>query len=194
LGQFVRGKFAQLSKLEQEQAERQYHQFRPREFDQPMIQAKKHAPRNTKGTEILNSKGERVFLYDRHMLEIDDLAYLIIKSHLLVEVMLDILAHSTFAHPKYLDKLELSFRPKALVVRAAVLAKSADSHWDLIIKLHALRNKFAHSLEPDVKTKLQDLFNTHDGIYRTSGKSMRDSDRLREVVLHCMEFLGSLNP
>lgn len=145
-------------------------------------------------TEILNSKGERVFLYDRHMLEIDDLAYLIIKGHLLVEVMLDNLAHSTFAHPKYLDTLELSFRPKALVVRAAVVAKSGVPNWDLIMKLNALRNKFAHNLEPEVKTKLRDLFNTHDGIYGTSGKSMRDSDRLRELVLHCMGFLGSLDP
>jgi hypothetical protein len=143
--------------------------------------------------ELRNSKGERVFLYDRHMLDIDDLAYLIIKGHLLLEVMLDILAHSTFPHPKYLDKLELSFRPVAFVVRAAVVEKSTDSHWDLIMKLHGLRNKFAHNLEPDVKLMLQELFSTHDQIYGASGKS-GDSDRLREVVLHCMEFLGSLNP
>ena len=151
---------------------------------------------STTDTEMRNSKGKRVFLYDRHMLETDDtddLAFLVIKGHLLVEVMLDILAHSTFPHPKYLDKLDLGFRSLAFVVRAAVIKKSDDSHWDLIVKLNELRNKFAHNLEPNVETKLRELFRIHDKIYGPS-RSIGDSDCLRQVVRHCMEFLGSLNP
>lgn len=143
--------------------------------------------------ELLNSKGKRVFLYDRHMLETDDLAYLVIKGHLLVQLMLDILAHSAFPHPKYLDKLELNYRPLAFVVRAAVVKKSDDSHWDLIMKLNELRNKFAHNLEPNVETKLRELFRIHGQIYGPPGKPMDDVECLRQVVLRCMEFLGSLN-
>lgn len=152
--------------------------------------------------ELRNKKGERVLLYDRHMPETDDLAFLVLKGHLLVEEMLFHVAYLILPHPHYLEDINLSFSHLASFIRAAVRDKSEDACWSLIVKLNTLRNEFAHNLEsPKVQKLLNGLFKIDKQIPVSSGtkadnrdaSSLSDPERLRRVVQHCMEFLLSLD-
>lgn len=158
--------------------------------------------KQTTKMELRNKEGERVLLYDRHMPETDDLACIVLKGHLLVEEMLFHLAYLNLPHPHYLEDAKLGFFKLVGVVRAAIQDKSENAYWRLILELNSFRNKFAHNLDPpDLQNALDKLLKIDEEVQRSSGmtadeseeSSLGDSERLKRVALHCMEFLLSLD-
>ncbi len=154
---------------------------------------------STNDTEIRNSKGERVFRYDRHMPETDDLTLIVLKGHLLIEEQLVDLASRALPHAQYLP--ELKFYTRACVVRAAVPHKSNNVCWELILKLNKVRNDFAHDLEPPkFQDHLRELFKIDEQVQpwpgmpidKTGERSLDDAQRLRIVVTDCLTFLQTL--
>ena len=146
---------------------------------------------------------EYVFRYDQHMPETDDLALTVLKGHLLVEEVLFELAGLALPHPQYIDDARLGFHKLACVVRAAVPQKSDDPCWQLVLKLNSVRNAFAHNLEPpNLQTHLQQLFTIDEQVQtfefegmtidKSGDSSLDDHERLRQVVVSCMEFLLGL--
>ena len=149
---------------------------------------------------ILNKKGQPVFLYDLHMPKTDDIELIVLKGHLLVEVVLNDLASAALPHPQYLPKF--MFHKLACIVRAAVPQRSDDPCWELILKLNLLRNDLAHNLESAKRQgTLVELIRIHDQVQpvpemevnKSGEKSLSDSDRLRLVIEDSMKFLLSLS-
>ena len=145
---------------------------------------------------------EKVFLYDKHMPETDDVTLIVLKGHLLVENILFVLTESAFAHPQYLDSVRLSFHQLANIVRAAVPQRSDDPAWQLIFKLNSLRNDLAHKLESDTRqSRITELINLDLQVQPTPGmtydksgdSSLSEAERLRQTIVDCMEFLLSLS-
>jgi hypothetical protein len=141
-----------------------------------------------------------VFRYDDHMPHTDDLALIVLKGHLLIEEVLVELARLALPQPQYLDEARLRFHQLACVVRAVVPRKSNDC-WQLVFSLNALRNDLVHNLEPPkLHARLLELFKVYEQAQHFEGMtvdksadgSLEDAERLRHVVVDCMQFLRSL--
>jgi hypothetical protein len=136
------------------------------------------------------------------MPDTDDVTLIVLKGHLLVEEMLVQLAEIVLPHPQYLSDAKLMFHKLACVVRAAVPQRSDDVAWELIFSLNSIRNDLAHNLESSQRqTRLDRLFEIDVQVQPTPGmiwdKSednlLDDPERLRRVVVTCLEFLVSLD-
>jgi hypothetical protein len=141
-----------------------------------------------------------VFRYDDHMPDTDDLALVVLKGHLLVEEVLVELAGLVLPHSQYLEDARLRFHQLACVVKAAVPSKPNDC-WQLVFSLNSLRNDLVHNLEPPkLHARLFELFKFDElaqpfeghTIDKSTDSSLEDSERLRHVVVDCMQFLRSL--
>ena len=154
----------------------------------------------TSSKELLNNRGQRVLLYDRHMPEIDDVTLLVLKGHLLVEEVLFALAGTVFPNPQYLPRF--TFHNLACVVRAVIPLRADDPCWEMILKLNSLRNDLAHNLESAKRyARIAELFHIHDQVEPTPSiqvdkheeSTLSDSERLRLIIQDSMKFLLSLD-
>ena len=139
-----------------------------------------------------------IFRYDEHMPDTDDLALVVLKGHLLVEEVLVELTGLVLPYSQDLDNARLSFYQRACVIKAAIPSKPDDC-WPLVFALNSLRNDLAHNLEPPkLQAHLLELFRLDEQaqpfgemIDKTADKSLEDSERLRHVIVDCMQFLRS---
>lgn len=69
-----------------------------------------------------------ILRWDDYMPETDDLSFIVLKGHLLVEEMLVELRDRLLPKSKYLDELHLSFKKLASIVRAASSTKTLIKH------------------------------------------------------------------
>ena len=143
-----------------------------------------------------------IFRYDEHMPDTDDLSLIVLKGHLLIEEMLIDIRDKLLPHAEYLDSVNISFNQLLHVIRSAIESKYDHKSWDLIIEFNRLRNKLIHNLEPPkLKILLTQLFNLYsqtqpsDEIHiNKSGEVKLDTtQRLRNVVVDCMQFLVSVS-
>jgi hypothetical protein len=139
-----------------------------------------------------------VLRYDEHMPQTDDVTLIALKGHLLVEEVLVQLGETVLSQPQYLRDANLSFHKLACVVRAASGYRSDDSAWQLILSLNSFRNDLAHNLDSSKRQdRLNELFKIDEQVQpvlgmpldRTDDASLSESERLRYVVIDCMEFL-----
>lgn len=160
------------------------------------------AVRESRLNSIAPTKDPRrhIFRYDDHMPDTDDLTLVVLKGHLLVEEVMIELASLVLPHSDCLDSARLTFYQRACVVKAAIPSRATDC-WELIFKLNSLRNDLAHNLEPPkLHGHLLELFQLDeqaqpfDGIIvdKSSDSSLEDGERLRHVVVDCMQFLRTL--
>jgi hypothetical protein len=133
------------------------------------------------------------------MTDTDDLSFIVLKGHLLIEEMLVELRDKLLPHSKYLDELNLSFRQLTSIVRAASSTQDINQGWDLIFMVNNVRNELIHNLEPDkiekLLTKLFTIYrnvNVLPGLDRSREHLATASERLRWVIQDCMRFLASL--
>lgn len=90
-------------------------------------------------------------LLDR--LERDDVALIVLKGHLVIEERITAAIGKFVWHPEFLERARLNFSQKMQLARAISMDQSANSVWDLIDKLNAVRNKLAHSLDGGTRGK-----------------------------------------
>jgi len=143
-----------------------------------------------------------IFRFDKHMPDTDDVSLIVLKGHLLIEEMLIDIRDKLLPHAEYLDSVNISFNQLLHVIRSAIESKHDHKSWDLIIEFNRLRNKLIHNLEPPkLKILLTQLFNLYsqtqpsDEIHiNKSGEVKLDTtQRLRNVVVDCMQFLVSVS-
>jgi hypothetical protein len=139
--------------------------------------------------------------YDKHMPDTDDLSLIVLKGHLLIEEMLIDIRDKLLPHAEHLDSANINFNQLVCVIRSGLRSKHDHSSWDLIIGVSKLRNQLVHNLEPhDIENRLSQLFGLYgqtqpsDEIYiEKSGEVKLDTaERLRHVVVDCMQFLLSV--
>jgi hypothetical protein len=79
--------------------------------------------------------------------EIDDLASVVLKGHLLLEVVLDNIISVIFFHAEHVHDGRFRFAQKVRIARAHCLRKDRLLTWNHILAVNALRNEVAHSFE-----------------------------------------------
>jgi hypothetical protein len=117
-----------------------------------------------------------------------------------VEEMLSELLVLLLPYAHRLDALNLSFRQKAVIARAACRHDDDNKAWDLIAALNKTRNELIHNLEPlKLKNVLKDLYSVHKQVDvigvpvdRSQERLADDNQRLRWAIQDCMRFLANL--
>jgi len=84
--------------------------------------------------------------FEEQMHDIDELAQVIVKGHLIIEGALENIISQMFFHPEYVLDARLSFHQKVGLARAYGLRKDKISVWSLILEINKLRNEMAHRL------------------------------------------------
>ena len=99
---------------------------------------------------------EPLFHFFEHLPKSGDEEMSVLKSHLLVEELLNKLIEQGVKHPKYLKTARLSFTQKISLSRSLSPHFLAEQTWiwGAIKKLNAIRNKLAHGLSSDKATAL----------------------------------------
>jgi hypothetical protein len=133
--------------------------------------------------------------YVKDMPEVDDLALIVLKGHLLVEELLEEVIESIASHRDSIGEAKLSFHQKAVLARALCWTKADSPHWDLISKLNILRNNLAHNLESSrLGQRVRDFLASfrHAQPRDWNGRdnsSMSEQDRIRYAIAMLMAFL-----
>jgi len=92
--------------------------------------------------------------FSKHLLEIDELANVVLRGHLLVENDLDAVIAAIFYYPDYIGRL--SFERKSEVARAMALRTQNAAVWNTLSALNELRNGIAHNNDPATRRKRMD--------------------------------------
>ena len=127
----------------------------------------------------------------------EDLAFVLLKGHLLIEEKLDSILCTIVAHGEYLDKARLTFHTKAVVAQSMSWSQHANEMWKLVYSINTLRNQLAHSLEPnELESKLGVVLNTHAEISKNdpnfaSIASLSSMGQLYAAIVYCLGFLTS---
>jgi len=82
-----------------------------------------------------------------HLAEIDALAQVVIKCHLLLEDRFNAILRHSIYNPEVLDKFSLTFAQKLHLVRGFAVSERGPGIWELLAAMNALRNALAHSLD-----------------------------------------------
>lgn len=141
-----------------------------------------------------------VFRFDEHMADVDDLALIVLKGHLLIEEMLLELAALLVAHPDHLTRANLGFHKLACIDRALAKGEAGNKCWDLILGINSLRNQLAHKLEPpDLDRCVEEVLAADreaqpiDGmVFDKTGEDLDTNGGLRQAIVTCTQFLLGL--
>jgi hypothetical protein len=79
--------------------------------------------------------------------EIDEIAQVTLKSHILIEAQLVDILVVLVDEPEYLEKANLRFYQKANLLRATIFHEDGDEGWPLVLAFNKLRNTIAHANE-----------------------------------------------
>lgn len=100
-------------------------------------------------------------LFQDQLNKIDGLALIVLKSHLIIEGVLDNILAKIFFHPEHLGRVQ--FFQKIQIVRAFALRRAELNMWSLILAINELRNDIAHNLTEDRRAlkvaKLREIYN-----------------------------------
>jgi hypothetical protein len=89
-----------------------------------------------------NSFDEFINEFRAKLSTVDELAQVILKGHLEVEMHVDDALGTIFFHPEHLDRL--GFAQKVNLVRAYAWNSNNRPDWHVIAKLNTVRNEVAH--------------------------------------------------
>ena len=84
--------------------------------------------------------------------EIDEIAQVTLKSHILIEAQLVDILVLLVDEPEYLEKANLRFYQKANLLRATIFHEDGDKGWPLVLAFNKLRNTIAHGGANDEPT------------------------------------------
>lgn len=126
-------------------------------------------------------------------LELDKVALIALKGHLVLEEMITAAIEKIVFHPEYLDDARLTFAQKLVISRCVSLDDNNNSMWDLISKLNRLRNTLSHSLEGESRVNAMNALRAAY-IQQRGGKleeweKTDDALFLLGVVSFCLGFL-----
>lgn len=92
----------------------------------------------------------------KHLPQQGDLSLIVLKGHLLIEEILFAIVESSVKYPDAIRSANLRYYTLASIAKALSYEDRAAPIWDAVFVLNALRNTFAHNLEPrDLEDKLR---------------------------------------
>jgi hypothetical protein len=134
--------------------------------------------------------------FSKHLTQIDELANVILRGHLLVENDLDAVIRATFFYPEYI-KGRVSFERKSQIARAMALRTQKEAVWETLTALNELRNEVAHKREAKArKAKMDQLRKACLKQIKPEKAAEHRNDSDREIVIMscalCSGFLDLL--
>lgn len=87
--------------------------------------------------------------FKRLMPRSSDLTLIVLKGHLIMEEQLQWIIEDTLRQPEILQDARLEAQQKIVLAQAFFAGGPDELMWKNISRLNSLRNKFAHTLEPD---------------------------------------------
>lgn len=140
--------------------------------------------------ELLDSFGDQ-------MDNLDEVAHVILKGHLLIEEWLTRAINQHLFHPEHLvEDGRLSFSQKVTLERSLDLRRNNLGMRDVISAVNSLRNELAHSLNSPMRLKktstLKQLFFREASAHQNVGemKKLTDARLLRSICAACLGFLS----
>lgn len=129
------------------------------------------------------------------LFEIKDLDLLILKGHLLIEELMTKTIEKLVFHPKYLNKIQLSYTNKIYISRSISWSHVDNSTWHIIEKVNKLRNEVSHSLSsPKIHQLLRELKNLYNSEIPDKNLHWSEDDDIKGIrftVVFCIGFLLS---
>ncbi len=135
--------------------------------------------------------------FAKHMLEVDELAQVVLKGHLILEEGLTRILKLHVWNGEHVDDAGLGFYRKVQLARAFALRKSKLGMWDLLLAINALRNGLSHSLDSaDREKKLDALKRIYlreaEGMESIEGhETAPDHEIVFAACAFCAGFLGT---
>ncbi|MEO8097222.1 MAG: hypothetical protein ABI811_05930 [Acidobacteriota bacterium] len=89
----------------------------------------------------------------QHFADIDELAQVVIKGHLLIEEQFNTILQHSVLHADQVTEANLRFYQKLQLVKAFCVSPYGDGMFDLMALMNALRNGIAHSLDQNKRAE-----------------------------------------
>lgn len=85
--------------------------------------------------------------YIAELQNIDELALVVLKGHLLLEELLSQVIETFVFHAELAESARLSFGQKVSLARSMSLDESENSMWSVVSSINSLRNDMAHAID-----------------------------------------------
>ena len=146
----------------------------------------------TEEEELGNLRKENPLLehFIKQINDIDELAMVVLKGHLVIEQVLTRIISKYVHHSNYVPGL--TFDNRVRLARSMSLDQADNSMWNLILAVNQLRNKVAHSLESKERQKAyQHLKQAYDVETKDSTRQKVDEPHYLALMAmgHCLGFL-----
>jgi len=92
-------------------------------------------------------------IFENHFANEDAKLNAILKAHMLIEIALNQILEILLGGKSVSKKLDLKFHQKIQLARTLTDFPKGFVFWNIIIKLNEARNKFAHTIEPEIRTQ-----------------------------------------
>lgn len=95
--------------------------------------------------------------------EVDDVAQIVLKGHLVMESLMTEAIETFVLHGEFVEAARLQVHQKIAVCRAISTSDQNNKMWDLVSSVNAIRNALSHSLGPERRSKaMQNLRNAYE--------------------------------
>jgi hypothetical protein len=112
--------------------------------------------------------------FTEELREVDDVAQIVLKGHLVMESLMTEAIESFLLHGEFVEAARLQVHQKIALCRAISTSDQSNTMWALVSSVNALRNALSHSLDPKRRSKaLQNLRN----VYEQEFKDMPNSTK-----------------
>ena len=104
--------------------------------------------------------------------EVDDLAQIVLKGHLVMEGLMTEAIETFLLHGEFAETARLQVHQKIALCRAISTSDQNNKMWDLVSSINSVRNALSHSLDPSRRLKaIQNL----RAVYEQQFKGMPDA-------------------
>jgi hypothetical protein len=151
----------------------------------PVIDAKTLVSRFFKETKKIDYE-ELANVIEQHAVDIENLEFLVLKGHLLIEHVMEI-GIEAITFEKSITKRRFPFEAKVNIAHSLGLLYTIDSRdlYHEILQFNNLRNKIAHSLEYD-KNELNKLFQLFPSFDKKQLNEIKDEEKRQIKMLEQM--------
>ena len=140
-------------------------------------------------------KEEMLKKFKEHLSNVDEVALVVLKGHLIIEESLGKIISKFVFHEDKIESARLSFAQKVWIARSMSLDETDNTMWELVLSINALRNDLAHNLK---SKKREQKIDRVLALYKAEMKNGTDLSDFEEqhiqisfAISLCTGFLSS---
>ncbi len=106
--------------------------------------------------------------------EVDDVAQIVLKGHLVMEGLMTEAVETFLLHGEFVETARLQVHQKIALCRAISTSDQNNKMWDLVSSINSVRNALSHSLDPARRAKaIQSLRNVYEQHFKEQPDSVK---------------------